>query len=424
MEKEVENLSLTENRNPGFFYGYVVVVAFCLMVVAFGTLYSFGVFLKPLLTEFGWTRAMTSGPYSLCWFLLGFLCIVSGRLNDKFGPRIVLTVSGLLVGFGYLLMSQISAIWQLYLFYGVIVGAGLSCFFAPLNSTVARWFAKRRGMMTGIVVSGIGVGTLITPPIANWLISSYSWRTAYIILGVINLVFIILAAQFLKRDPGQMGLLPYGENKVKGEGSNLEAQGFSFQEAIRTRQFWLLSMMLVSFGFPLNTMMAHIAPHATDLGIPAATAANILAIIGGLSIAGRIIMGATADRIGNKPTFIIGFILMLVALLWVLVAKELWMLCLFAAIFGFAYGNLVALESPTTAELFGTRAHGAILGAVAAGFPIGGTIGPVLTGKIFDVTGSYQLAFLVCTAVAIAGLILTLLLRPISRQAGEELTNR
>jgi len=221
-----------------------------------------------------------------------------------------------------------------------------------------------------------------------------------------------------------MGLLPYGESNTGENGSSVANRGLSFQEAIRTRQFWFLGMMLFGFGFPLNAMMAHIAPHATDLGFSAAYAANILAIIGGLSIAGRVIMGAAADRIGNKPTFIIGFVLMLAALLWLLVTKELWMLYLFAAIFGYAYGNLVALESPTTAELFGTRSHGAILGAVAAGFPIGGTIGPILTGKIYDMTGSYNQAFLVCIAIAFIGLILTLLLRPVSRQTEVEIAYR
>lgn len=413
---------MAKNRKPKIFYGYIIVaVAFLIMLVFAGALYSFGIFLKPLATEFGWTRATTSGAYSIAMVLMGLLGIVTGRFNDRFGPRLVVAASGFLVGIGYLLMSQISAVWQLYLVYGVIAGAGFSGFFTPLNSTLVRWFVKRRGMMTGILVSGVGIGTIIIPLLANWLISIYDWRNAYIIIGIITLVLIISASQFLKRDPYQIGQLPYGADEITGGSSNLPDQGFSFQEAIRTRQFWLLTMLLVSFGFCLHAVMVHIAPHTTDLGIPAPTAASFLAIIGGASVVGRLIMGAAIDRIGNRPAFIIGFIIMMGTLLWIAVVKDVWMFYLFAVIFGFAYGSMISVESPMTAELFGIREHGVILGAVSAGLPLGGTIGPVLTGGIFDITKSYTPAFLVCAAIALIGLILTLLIRPIGKEAGRKL---
>jgi OFA family oxalate/formate antiporter-like MFS transporter len=131
-----------------------------------------------------------------------------GGLNDRLGPRIVLTVCGVLIGVGFLLMSQIGALWQLYLFYGVIVGAGLGGTFVPLTTT-ARWFVARRGLMTGIVTAGVGVGALIGPPIANWLITGYDWRRSYAILGSIVLGCVVVGAQLLRRDPAQVGRLPY-----------------------------------------------------------------------------------------------------------------------------------------------------------------------------------------------------------------------
>jgi len=413
------NSSSAVAKRPQFFYGYVVVlVAFFIMVLMYGTFYTFGVFFKPLSTEFGWTRTMTSGAYSLATFLSGLLAIVMGRLTDRFGSRIVMTFCGFFLGLGYLLMSQVSAIWQLYLFYGVAIGIGMSGAFVPMLSTVTRWFVKRRGMMTGFVVAGIGTGTIIIPPVANWLISSYGWRTSYIIIGIVALVFIILAAQFLRRDPKQIGQLPYGENEVREEGLNLPVRGFSVREAIGTGQFWMLLAILFCFGFSLNIIMVHVVPHATELGISAAMAASILAVIGGLSIAGRIVMGSVADRIGNRPPLIINFVLMSGVLFWLVVAKELWMLYLFAVIFGFAYGGVVSLESPLVAELFGLSSHGAILGIAAFGFTVGGAVGPVLGGRIFDIIGSYQVAFLVCAALAVIACILALLLRPGSREGG------
>ena len=416
---------MTKNRAPKLFYGYIIALAaFFIMVVTWGAFYCFGVFFKPVLIEFGWTRAATSGAYSLSFVLSGFLGIFAGRLSDRLGPRIVVTGCGLFLGSGYLLMSQISTIWQLYLFYGVIVGIGLSGAYVSAVSAVSRWFVKRRGLMTGIVIAGIGAGTMVMPPLANWLISSYGWRASYTIIGIIVLVLIILAAQFLKRDPSQIGLSPYGEGEAEQGSLNLEARGFSLQRAIHTRQFWMLYAMFLCFGVSVQAIMVHIVIHATELEISAASAANILAIIGGVSIAGRIIMGSAGDRIGNKLVITVCFILMSVALLWLLVTKELWMFYLFAVVFGFAYGGWAALISLMVAELFGLSSLGVILGAVTFGLTIGEAIGPTLAGRIFDITSSYQTAFLICVGLSIIAIILALFLKPITRKGGENDSER
>jgi len=419
----MENLPLTGNRKPRFFYGYIVVAAGLLvMVITTGALYSFGVFFKPVLIEFGWTRAATSGAYSLCILVLGSLSIIMGRLNDRFGPRIVVPVCGFLLGSGYLLMSQISAIWQLYLFYGILAGTGLSGVYVPTISTVARWFVKRRGLMTGIAMSGIGLGTMIMPPIANWLISSYGWRTSYFVIGITVMALTILTAQFLRRDPSQMGQLPYGEGKAEQESLNLAITGFTLQRATRTSQFWMICAMFLCYGVFIQSIIVHIVPHATDLEISAASAASILAIIGGVSVAGRIIMGSVGDRIGNKLTSIVCFITVLAALLWLLAAKELWMLFLFAIVFGFGYGGLASLVSPMVAELFGLSSHGVILGAIFFGMAFGETTGPIITGHIFDTTGNYLPAFLVCIILSIIAILLASFLRPLTNEGTNKQT--
>lgn len=270
--------------------------------------------------------------------------------------------------------------------------------------------------MTGIVLAGVGIGTVIMPPVANYLISSYGWRTSYIIIGILVLALTISAAQFLRHDPRQMGLSPYGVGETKVENLSLEVRGFSLQRAIHTGQFWMLCATYFCFSLCLQSIMVHVAPHATDLGISAASAASILAIIGGASIAGRIITGGAADRIGNKLALIVGLIMMSMALFWLIVAREAWMLYLFAIIFGLAYGGSITLFSPIVADLYGLSSHGAIFGVLTFIGTIGEAIGPVTAGSIFDITGSYNLAFLIFASVSLIAFILASLLKPTSRQ--------
>ena len=411
-------LTPLESKNPSFFYGYIIVVAaFLIMVLMWGTSFSFGVFFKPLLDEFGWTRAMTSGAFSLSLVLLSLFGVVAGKLTDMFGPRIVVTVCGLFLGLGYLLMSQVNTIWQLYLFYGVIIGLGMSTAFVPLVSTVARWFVKRRGMMTGFAAAGLSIGTLIMPPVANWFISIYGWRTSFMIVGIIALVLIILAAQFLKRDPGQIGQSPYGGDEFQTR-NDVRVSGLSLREAFHTQQFWFLGVAVLCFTLGLGTISVHIVPHAVGLGISPGNAAIILAFIGGTGTGGRVIMGSACDRTSYKFVLIICFALLSVSFFWLLSAEELWMLYLCAAIFGFGYGGISAAISPTVAELFKLSSHGAILGVINIFGEGGSALGSVVAGYIFDATSRYQVAFLVCATTSIIGIILILLLRPIRKYAG------
>jgi len=404
---------LSTGTKPRFYYGYIVVIAsFLIMVLMIGVYNTFGIFFKPLLTEFGWTRAMTSSAFSLSWVIQGLMAVFIGRITDRLGPRIVMTTCGFLLGVGYLLMSQISAIWQLYLFYGLI-GIGMAGSWVPLMSTVARWFIKRRSMMSGIVLSGIGTGMLVAPPMANWLISIYDWRVSYIILGGTASAIVVLVAQLLRYDPAQIGQVPYGENTGVEQELSLAADSVTLRAAVNTRQFWLLFFMNFCSGFYIFATTVHIVPHAIELGISPATAASILAAIGGLSIAGRITLGSAADRIGNRNAFIIGFLLVSAAFFWLVPAKEGWQIYLFAIFYGFAYGGCEAQWSPMAATLFGLSSLGLILGTVAIGFSVGSALGPVVTGYIFDISGSYQIAFLVCAVASVIGLTLTTFLTPI-----------
>jgi MFS family permease len=407
-----QKINSTPESNSGFFYGYLIVGAsLFIMSIMWGGYYAFGVFFKPVLNEFGWTKAMTSGAFSLASILNGLLTIAAGRLTDKFGPRMVMTVCGLFLGLGFMLMSQMRDIFHLYLFYGIFIGVGMSGSFIPLTSTVARWFLKRRGLMTGIVTAGTGIGALIGPPVASRLICIYGWRMSYLILGGISLLAVVLSAQLIKRDPKQVGQVPYGENQIVEGRWNLRVEGFSLREALHASQFWIFCMTGFCYGYCVFAIMVHITPHAIESGISATRAANILATIGGLAILGKVLLGRVGDIVGNKRTLMLGFILMSVALIGLVSAKIGWILFLIAGLFGFAYGSIAVSHSPLVAELFGLRSHGLIFGVFAVSVSWGAATGPFLTGYLFDVTNSYQIAFLLCAIIGLTGILSAVFLR-------------
>ena len=407
---------MPDSGKPKFFYGYVVVAAgFLVSVLLVGAFASFGVFFKPLSLELGWTRAVTSSAMSVANLVMGISCIFAGRLTDKYGPRVVLLACGLFLGLGHLLMSQVSSLWQLYLFYGVMVGVGMSGSEIPIATTVARWFVKRRGIVIGITKAGAGIGFALVPLLANSLIISDGWRSAYTTIGIISLVGIVAFSLLYKRDPSRTGQLPYGVTEVETAESNIDIRGFSLREAMGTRQFWMFSAVWFIFVFCMQIILVHIVPHATDLGISATIAATILSMIGGFSILGRLGMGGLSDRLGTKSVFVITACFLGSSLLWVQFAQEVWMFYLFAAIYGIAHGGYFALLPLMVARLFGLLSLGTILGAVLFIGAIGGTIGPVIAGRVFDVTGSYQPVLIAILALSIISIILMLLLRPIKK---------
>ena len=391
------------------------------MVVSWGLYIVFGIFFDHLLDEFNWTHAVTSGAYSLSSIISGVLGIVMGGLTDKFGPRLVVTFSGVFLGIGYILMSQVNSTWQLYLFYGIIIGIGMSGLWVPLLSTVARWFTKTRSLMTGITISGLTVGQIIGPLVISRLIDKYQWRDSYIIIGIFGMAVVILAAQLLRRNPKDgEGSAANGDNKPQQTSFGISAD-FSLKEALHTVQFWLTTVVFFCFGFIAYGLTVHMVPHITRLGMPEFTAATVLSVSGGVGIIGNFILGGlVGDIIGNRKAFIIGIVLMIAGLAWLVPAKELWMFYLFAVILGLAFGGMGTSESPLAARLFGLTSHGLIYGVMAMGFTAGGALGPVIMGYIYDVTESYRIAFLVCIALCLIGLIFMAILKP-TRRLGTKL---
>ena len=397
-----------------YFYGYNIVGAgFLIQAVSIGAMFTYGVFFKQFQAEFEWSRALVSGASSLAFLMMGAVGVLAGTLNDRIGPKIIITVSGISLGCGYMLMSRLQAPWQLYFLYGILVGIGFSTHDVITLSTVARWFDKRRGMMSGLVKVGTGAGQLLVPMIAVALIAVFGWRNAYLIIGAVALAAMLALAQVMRRDPESLGLLPDGcqPNDSCSE-SLMERTSSPVNSAVRTLQFWTLCAAEFAIFFCLLTTIVHIVPHAQDQGLRPATAAAVLSTIGGVSMLGRFTMGTINDRIGGKRSLITCFILLLTSLIWLQVGGDAWILFIFAVIYGFAHGGFFTVMSPTVAELFGTSSHGQLFGIVLFSGTLGGAAGPIITGYIYDVTGSYRLAFMLLTALVALGFLLISLLRP------------
>jgi MFS family permease len=405
--------SISSNeKKPRFFYGYIIILsAFVILWIVGGALTSYGVFLKPVLEEFGWTRATISGAYSLNMVFGGLVGILAGRITDRFSPRLSLTIGGIFVGAGYMLMSQVHDVWQIYLFYGIMISTGAGFTPIPLLSLVVRWFEKGRGLASGIIMAGVGLGMVIIPPLANWMILNYSWRKSYLLLGGSCFILMIVFAQFLRRAPGH--IKPNAENSnSKTESTNIQIQGKTLGEAFKTLRFWIMISMGFFFFYGAQTVFVHIAAHATDIGYSSMVAATILSVIGFINIGGTIGGGLLGDKIGTRNTMIIIFSLATLAFLGLRLSGDLWALYISAALFGLAYGGFTAEQTPLVADYFGLKDLGAMIGFFVLAQNIGGGAGSLGAGSIFDNAGNYQWAFLICFIFGLAAIGLSITLKP------------
>jgi MFS family permease len=242
------NQETSGTKQPVFFYGYAIVfAAFCLQILGLGMFNSFGVFINPLVSEFGWSRASLTGAISFVYVIAALVSIVLGRLNDRFGPRLIMTLCGVVLGIGYLLMSGVSSIWSFYIFCCLFIGIGISGVDVVLLSTIARWFITKRGLLTGIVKVGTGAGMLMMPIIINVLINHHGWRSTLIILGIVVLILFFIVSQVLVRDPFIKGLNPDGARDTGNRAKSHIERGIPFKKAISTRQFYTIAIVYTQF---------------------------------------------------------------------------------------------------------------------------------------------------------------------------------
>lgn len=381
--------------NPAHRGTAIVVASFAIQGVTVGGMFAYGLLFTEFEAAFGWSRATLSGAVSATTLVMGILAAVFGRLGDRLGPRGILSFSALCYGAGYALLATVESPWQLYLYWGLLVGMGLATHDVVTLSTIARWFPERRGVMSGIVKVGTATGQLIVPLLAVTLVAAFGWRTACVVYGAVSFAILFAAAQVMRHGPGPAA-----------SPAPAAAAGGGARDAFRSPQFWILCGSQFIVFVCLMTTTVHLIPFAVDIGASRGAAAGMLAAVGAVSILGRLVMGRAFDRIGGRRGMLVAYAILLASFAWLQAVSAPWMLAVFVAIYGIAHGAFFVVMSPTLAELFGTRAHGALFGVVLFFGAVGGAIGPLSAGAVFDAAGSYRIAFGALLLLAAIGMVL------------------
>lgn len=387
-------------------------------------LYAWSVFIKPLSAEFGWTRAEIAMAFGICALVFGLTTFVAGKLSDRYGPRIVVLVGSLILGVGFVLSGFIQTKAQLYLTYGLIAGFGGGLVYLPPIATAPKWWPDRKALATGFSVVGLGLGSFIMAPLATAIITnpSLGWRYVFISVGIAMGIMGIISALCLKNPPA--GWKPRGWappslplNNQASDQRTLAVRDHTFSETIRTPQFWLLYLAYFCGCFAGLMVIGHIAGHGRDAGLAPMQAAFAVSTLAICNAATRILIGALADRIGTKISFIGIFALQVVAmfLLFPAGSSAVW-LAVVAAIIGWNYGAMFTLFPATCLSYYGASAQGSNYGLLFTAFGLAGLLGPLVGGMLKDSTGSYSAPFIVGGVTVIVSVIITAFISPPERK--------
>ena len=377
---------MSDTPSGEFRHGWPVVAGtFLILTLGFGSAYSFGTFFAPLEDEFGASRAAVSVAFSAAILVLFCVGPFSGTVADRLGPRLLVSGGLVLVGCGLIAASVSQALWQVQAAFAICIGGGVGLAYVPAVGAVQKWFDRRRGLASGIAVSGIGAGTLAVPPFAAMMIAELDWRPALLLVGSL----VVVAG-------GASGLLVTNPQQQarKSSAKARSQRGVLLSFAIRSRPFFLLFLGFLLASFGQFTPIAHIVPYAEDRGISPQAAAALLSLLGLGSAVGRFTIGAAADRIGRWRGLGLSFAGVGASCMLWLIGDDMIVLGIFAVLVGTFWGGSVALAPSVMADYFGTRAVSGIIGVLYAGVGFGALVGPIIAGLVFDLWQSYTIAIL------------------------------
>jgi len=392
-------------RRPPIYYGWIVLAAgFIIMLLGYAVRNTFTVFYPVIVDDFGWARGNTAIMYSLTMLCYGLVAPIAGSLVDRFSPRVVLSIGGLIVGGSIALCGLATEMWHFYVLYGVMVAIGLSLIgFTPLSTILTHWFAHRKGLVFGLLASGFGV-SLVSAPVFQHLISTYGWRLAYAIIGgTATAIIIPLCIAFLRRSPDQYG--PRVEDSGHSENAVAGSKDWTLRAALKTRTFKLfLLIAFCNMGFSQQIMVAHQVYFLRDIGLEPMVAASVFSVFGIGFVVGTASSGIS-DRLGRHRVFVPGSFIASASVFILFMAEANQSVALataFAIVAGFTLGITPPTCFAAVADCFHGRHYGTIQGTMILSNALGGALGPWLGGFLHDVTGSYH-SVLIVVQILIAG---------------------
>ncbi len=369
--------------------GWLVVAATATATFAvFGVTYSFGAVFTAIREEFGVGKGQAALFFSFTTFIYFVVGVFTGRLADRYGPRPILLAGAVSLGLGLFLTSLVNNVLLGYLTYGVGVGIGVGCAYVPMIATVGGWFERDRTKAMGVAVAGIGMGTLVGAPLAKYLVTSYGWRTAFVVLGVGSAALLALASIGARRPPG----------------SGTQDPPPPLRLLLKDRRFiWLYaSMTFLSSG--LFVPMVYLDDYLESQG--RSGGALLIGIIGATSVVGRLALGAVASKVDLMRLYQMCVIALGASyVIWILAGANYTSLVVFTICMGTSYGGWIALSPAVTAHLFGPIGLGGVLGALYTSAGIGGLVGPPIIGVVIDAT-NYQTAIGLVIVLSFLSLLL------------------
>jgi len=388
------------------FYGWVIVGAGIVVTcIGFGAMLSLSVFLQPMASAMGWSRTGISTAALLNWLCMGIGAFLWGALSDRFGTRAILLAGGILLGLGMVLASRAETLGQFQLAFGLLVGLAAGSLYTPLIATTTRWFTQHRSLAVALVSAGVSVGSMVTAPLARWLISTWDWRFAMLVIGDLVWLFVIPSA-LLVRNP------PAAPAPVAGAASAGNGRELTVAQALATPQFLAVALTHFACCAAHSGPIFHMVTNAIDRGVSAMAAATVLSAAAFASLGGKILCGLIADRVGAKRTLVAGLAVQALAVSLYLVTQDLGGFYALALLFGFSYGGVMPLYAIIVREYFGERTMGSVFGAVALVSTLGMAVGPWAGGQLYDSYGSYVWLFIGSCAIGLGAVAIALTFRP------------
>jgi MFS family permease len=366
-------------------------IAFIVLGFSRGIHSSFGVFNVALLDTFGWSRGATAGIFSVVLSVDALLSPLVGHLLDRYGTKKIAIAGCCALVIGLFLSSQVSALWQLYICFGILLAVGFTFTgMVPHVFLISEWFSTKRASAIGLVYAGSGVGIMIFAPLSEWLISGYGWERAFefyaalVTIGLLPMVWLYY----------QHG--PYGERLRDRLGKNDEQNQWTAKLALQSLQFWLLFISRIAAACGTTVIVTHQVAHVADAGFSKFLAASVFGLAGFTSSFGRVIFGFIADRLSKQAAYTLNIAMTIVgvgALMIVRDQSQAWLLYVYVVFFGIGFGSRAVIFSALTADIFSGKGFGSILGYSTVAVGVGGALGSYLGGAFHDWTGSYLVSF-------------------------------